>query len=114
MANILLIDNQPYMAEFIAEGLREEGHRVVHVSDPDCLNLQMEEADPDMLILDLNGIDGWDLLCRMKAFEDQLPVLVVTAFDSFMKDPRADRADCCLIKDAALRALKKKVVEILG
>lgn len=114
MANILLMDNQPYMAEFISEGLREEGHRVIHVSDPDCLNLQMEEAGPDMLILDLNGIDGWDLLCQIRKFEQQIPVLVVTAFDSFMKDPRAGQADCCVIRDAALQALKKKVVEILG
>lgn len=114
MANILLMDNQPYMAEFISEGLREQGHQVIHAADPDCLILHLEEAAPDLLILDLNGLDGWDLLHEVKRFEWRIPVLVVTAFDSFMKDPRAGRADCCLIKDVALQALKKKIVEILG
>lgn len=114
MANILLMDNQPYMADFISEGLREEGHRVVHAKDPDSLILQMEEAAPDLMILDLNGLDGWDLLYEIKRFERRIPVLVVTAFDSFMKDPRADQADCCVIKDVALQALKKKIIDIVG
>lgn len=114
MSNILLMDSQPYMAELISERLLQQGHHITLVRDQDSLILHLEESPPDLLIIDLNALDGWELLHEIKRYENRIPVLVVTAFDSFMKDPLAGSSDCCVIKDGAMKELKNKVQSVLG
>lgn len=113
MANILLMDNQPDMADLISEGLVQQGHEITRVRDHDGLILQLEEEVPDLLIIDLNALDGWEWLHEIKPYEDRIPVLVVTAFDSLRKNPLGGKADCCVIRDVAMKELKRKVLEVL-
>lgn len=113
MANILLMESQPYMGEFISEMLGQQGHEIIRVKDPDSLAVELEEICPDLVIIDLNGLDGWNLLNEVKRHEKRIPVLVVTAFDSFTKDPWAGKVECLVIKDVTMNALKERVSEIL-
>jgi DNA-binding response OmpR family regulator len=116
MANILLVDDQPYMGEFLAEELAEAGHNLKWVGSNDELILELEEDTPDLILLDLymNGFEGWSLLARIKGREERIPVVILTTHDFFSKDPRLALADGYVIKDFLTDKLKSKIGEVLG
>jgi DNA-binding response OmpR family regulator len=116
MANILLVDDQPYMGEFLAEELADMGHRLKWVGDGDSLILDLDEVRPDLVLLDLciNGFEGWDLLRQIKRYDKRIPVIILTAYDSFSGDPRLSQADGYVIKDFVTDTLKEKIAETLG
>jgi two-component system, response regulator len=115
MAYILLVDDQPYMGEFLAEELADMGHSLKCVSDGDSLMFEIEEDSPDLVLLDLyiNGFEGWNLLDRIKRHDSRIPVIILTAYDSFSGDPRLDRAQGYVIKDFATDKLRSKIAEVL-
>ena len=116
MANILLVDDQPYMGEFLAEELADMGHRLKWVGDGDSLIFDLDEVRPDLVLLDLyiNGFEGWDLLGQIKRYDKRIPVIILTAYDSFSDDPRLSQADGYVIKDFVTNTLKEKIAETLG
>jgi len=68
-----------------------------------------------LLDLYLNGFQGWDVLNDIKSVYPHLPVLIVTAYDSYADDPRASQADDYVIKSfGAFEGLKKKIAKVLG
>jgi DNA-binding NtrC family response regulator len=116
MANILIVDDQPHLQELFSEELVDEGHRAVSVSDAESVKGHLKDSKPDLVLLDLylNGFEGWNLLHDIKCKYPNLPVLIVTAYDSYVDDPRVSQADGYIIKDfTALNGLKEKIVELL-
>lgn len=116
MADILIIDNEPFAAELLSEQLADEGHHIRYVGDTDYVMSFVEESRPDIILLDLylEGVERWDLLKKIKAHDPSLPVLIVSAFDSFISDPRLANADGYLIKDLNADKLKEKIHEKLA
>jgi two-component system, response regulator, stage 0 sporulation protein F len=116
MATILLVDDQPYMGEFLAEELADMGHSLTWISDGDSLVVELDQNNPDLVLLDLylNGFEGWDLLDHIKRHDDRIPVIILTAYDSFSDDPRLSRADGYVVKNIFTDKLKEKIVEILN
>ena len=80
---LLLIDDEPALAEFLASAARESGFDpVVTARDDEFRDAFVAEA-PDMVALDLGmpGMDGVELI-RFLAGEDyRSPVLIVSGFD---------------------------------
>jgi DNA-binding response OmpR family regulator len=116
MANILLVDDQPYMGEFLGEELAEAGHNLKWVGSNDELLLELEETAPDLILLDLyiNGLEGWSLLAQIRRRKERIPVIILTTHDFFSKDPRLALADGYVIKDFFTDKLKSKISEILS
>ena len=116
MANILIVDDQPYVREFLSEELAHEGYRIESVGDAQSIWRHLKDSRPDVVLLDLylNGFEGWDVLCDIKRKEPKLPVLILTAYDSFEEDPRLSEADGYVIKSFdALDKLKQKIAGVL-
>ena len=116
MANILIIDDQPHLRELFSEELIDEGYEVTSVSDAKSVRGCFENSRPDLVVLDLylNGFEGWDLLHDIKDEYPNLPVLIVTAYDSYKDDPRTSQADGYVVKCfSALDSLKKKIMNLL-
>jgi CheY-like chemotaxis protein len=44
---------------------------------------------------------GWDLLQEIKAARPNLPVMILTAYDTYKSDPRLASADVYLLKNIA-------------
>ena len=87
---ILLAEDDADTATFIARGLGELGHVVTRVGDgDDALHLGATERF-EVIVLDrmLPGIEGLDVLRRLRAAAVRTPVLVLTA-----KGGIADRVD---------------------
>ncbi len=80
---ILVIEDEERIATFIQRGLEEEGYAVdVAYDGRDGLKRACED-EYDLLVLDLMlpGLDGLDLLKRLRSENHSLPVLILTARD---------------------------------
>ncbi len=81
--HILLVEDDPKLAEFIAAELSLEGYRVT-VAQNGIDGLAMaRNIEPDLLILDwmLPGISGLDLCLRLRKTSIQVPIIILTAKD---------------------------------
>jgi two-component system, OmpR family, response regulator len=80
---LLLIDDEPALAEFLAQAARDSGFDpVITEQDQEFRDSFLAER-PDMVALDLGmpGMDGVELI-RFLADEDyEAPVLIVSGFD---------------------------------
>jgi len=116
MANILLVDDQRYVGEFLAEELSPEGHVFTCVDNEDSLMDQISDREPDLILLDLflEGFRGWDLLREIRnRVSSRVPVLIFTAYDTFRDDPRLADTDGYVIKNFNTDELKLKITEAL-
>jgi two-component system copper resistance phosphate regulon response regulator CusR len=81
---ILLVEDDAEIAEFVAQGLREEGFLVEQASDGHAGAHALATATWDLVILDwwLPGPDGDALLERFRNAGNTTPVLFLTARDA--------------------------------
>jgi DNA-binding response OmpR family regulator len=80
---LLLIDDEPALADFLANAARECGFEpVVTSNDTEFRETFVDEA-PDMVALDLGmpGMDGVELLRFLAEQNYRSPVLIVSGFD---------------------------------
>jgi DNA-binding response OmpR family regulator len=80
---LLLVDDEPVLAEFIASAARECGFEPILTANDEQFRDRFHDDPPDMVVLDLGmpGMDGVELL-RFLAGEDyRSPVLIISGFD---------------------------------
>jgi two-component system copper resistance phosphate regulon response regulator CusR len=80
---ILIVEDEPKAGDYLRQGLREAGY-VVDLVDNGTDGLhQGLEGDHDLLILDvmLPGLNGWEILKRLRSKGREMPVLFLTARD---------------------------------
>ena len=81
---ILVVEDEPRMAELLRQGLSEDGHAVtVALNGADGLAMAQPGAF-DLLLLDvmLPGLSGLEVARRLRARQDRTPILMLTARDS--------------------------------
>ena len=84
MSRILIAEDEARIASFLEKGLRANGFATVVTSDgPQALQLA-GTGEFDLLILDLGlpGMDGLDVLSKLRRRDQSLPVVILTARDS--------------------------------
>jgi two-component system copper resistance phosphate regulon response regulator CusR len=81
---ILLVEDEPSAARFIAKGLREASHAVDLAADGTAVSEQCQLNDYDAVILDvmLPGKDGVTICRELRASGFDVPVLMLTARDA--------------------------------
>ena len=80
---ILIAEDEPKIGIYLQQGLVEAGFNVARVmTGIDALQLAVTESF-DLLILDvmMPGLDGWEVLRRIRATGRDTPVLFLTARD---------------------------------
>ncbi|HZX78298.1 response regulator transcription factor [Lysobacter sp.] len=114
---VLLIEDDPHTAAFIAKGLREDGHTVEHAGDGrEGLFLATTESF-DAVVLDrmLPALDGLVLLQTLRGAGNRTPVLLLTALgevDHRVEGLRAG-ADDYLVKPFAYSELSARLDSIV-
>ncbi len=80
---LLLIDDEPTLAEFLADAARESGFDPVIASEDEEFRNAFRTQRPDMVALDLGmpGMDGVELIRFLAAENFAAPVLIVSGFD---------------------------------
>ena len=86
---ILVADDQPSVLEALKLLLRSEGYDVETAASPGQVLAAVEARDFDAALIDMNytrdttgGIEGLDLITRLRAMDSLLPVIVMTAWGS--------------------------------
>ncbi len=81
--HVLLVEDDPVLADGIARILRGHGMvvDVVHNGDDADRALQAREMSVAVLDIGLPGIDGFEVVRRLRSRGSQLPVLLLTARD---------------------------------
>ena len=85
---LLLVDDEPALAEFFANAARECGYEAVLTSNDASFREQFRETRPDVVALDLGmpGMDGVELLRFLSEEECSSPVLIISGFDQRILD----------------------------
>ena len=83
MRKVLIVEDDPSVADLVRELLAEEGYIAVHCPDIESGWATLIAEDPDAAILDLwlyGRESGWDLLQRVRANEHfhDLPAVILT------------------------------------
>ena len=80
---LLLVDDEPVLADFVASAARESGYDAILTSDDEQFRSEFIATRPDMVVLDLGmpGMDGIELLRFLAEQGFQSPVLIVSGFD---------------------------------
>jgi DNA-binding response OmpR family regulator len=80
---LLLIDDEPALAEFLASAARESGFDPVVTARDDEFRDAFVAEPPDMVALDLGmpGMDGVELIRFLAEQDYDAPVLIVSGFD---------------------------------
>jgi len=117
IASILIVDDQSYIQELFSQELMDEGYKVLSTGDAKSAKVYVENSKPDLVLLDLylNGFEGWDLLHDIKSKDPHLPVIIVTAYDTYADDPRVSQAAGYVVKSVVhFDELKQRIADVLG
>jgi len=81
---VLVVEDEPKMAELLARGLREEGHAADVAGTGEDALWMARAVDYDAIVLDvmLPGADGFATCRELRAAEVWSPVLMLTARDA--------------------------------
>jgi two-component system OmpR family response regulator len=83
---ILVVEDDPHIAELMLMHLRDEGYLVAHAGDGDAgvQLLQRERWDALVLDLMLPGVDGLEICRRARAMARYTPIIITSARSSEM------------------------------
>lgn len=117
MNNILVVEDDPRVADFLQRGLRAEGYGV-QLARTGTEGLALARVgEPALLILDLMlpGISGLELCQTMRAEGHHVPVLMLTAMSSLEDKVNGLRlgADDYLTKPFAFEELLARIEALL-
>ncbi|TMC89190.1 MAG: response regulator transcription factor, partial [Chloroflexi bacterium] len=116
-AHILIVDDDSRVTSALRRTLAYEGYHISSALDGEGALAIARTKSPDLVILDLMlpGIDGLEVCRRLRAVNDDIAVLMLTA-----RDAVADRvagletgADDYLVKPFALEELLARVKALL-
>jgi len=79
-ADILIVEDEPKLAELLQKYLAAAGYQSRHVARGDAVVEAVQQQRPDLILLDimLPGMDGWEICRRLRSFCD-VPILMLTA-----------------------------------
>ncbi|MGB6946386.1 MAG: heavy metal response regulator transcription factor [Bryobacteraceae bacterium] len=114
---LLIVEDEVKTANFLKKGLGEAGFLVSVAADGEEGLRLIETGAFDLIVLDimLPGMDGWDILTRLRDGGLQTPVLILTARDEVQDRVRGLElgADDYLVKPFAFSELLARVRTIL-
>jgi two-component system OmpR family response regulator len=81
---ILLVEDDKILSDTLAQALRQSGYALDSVTDGNAADAALAQDGFDLVILDLGlpGLDGSQVLKRLRARKSNIPVLILTARDS--------------------------------
>ena len=80
---ILLVDDEPSIIELVRLYLEREGYRTISTGDGLAALTQIETHKPALVVLDvmLPGLDGLEVCRRIRARDNQVGIIMLTARD---------------------------------
>ncbi|MBI4572664.1 MAG: response regulator [candidate division NC10 bacterium] len=116
MKIILVVDDEEAIRFLYQEELGEAGYHVEVASDGQEALRMVQQRRPDLMTVDIRmpGMDGIELVRRVREIHRDLPIIICTAYDDFKYDFGTWASDAYITKSADLEKLKGKIRELLG
>jgi two-component system, OmpR family, response regulator len=82
--HILMIEDEPRVADFVRRGLRAEGWVIDHAANAEDGMHRLKDAAYDVVLLDvmLPGMHGDELCRKLRLSRNQVPILMLSALGS--------------------------------
>ncbi len=116
MKKILLVDDEDSIRFIYEEELKEEGYEIISAANGmDALELFQQEK-PDLVVLDIQmpGLNGIEVLRRMKTLDSSVPVILSSAYPEFKQDLGAWASEEYIVKSSDIQQLKDAVQRFIG
>jgi DNA-binding response OmpR family regulator len=117
-ARVLLVDDDRDVLESMEAAFRLEGARTVSVADGNEAVRACQDAEPDLVVLDmmLPGRSGFLVLEKIKGYEDSPAVIMLTANQGRRHQAYAESlgVDRYMIKPVPLQRLIEVSAEVLA
>lgn len=116
MARILVVDDEENIRLLYREELAEEGYEVdTAASGEEALRL-LAERPYDLVTVDIKmpGMDGLELLSRIRERWVELPVVLATAYGTYKQDFASWSSDAYVTKSSDLGELKREIRRLLS
>ncbi|MCX7173106.1 MAG: response regulator transcription factor [Proteobacteria bacterium] len=114
---LLLVEDDNLLASGLAAALRQSGYAVDWASRGDQADRWLSSEDYDLVLLDLGlpGLDGAEVLCRLRNRKTPTPVLVLSARETIDERVRTLDlgADDYLVKPVELAELEARIRVLL-
>lgn len=113
---ILLVDDEESIHILYREELEEQGYEVHSAMSGEEALRVIPSLAPDLVILDIQmpGMNGIDVLRRIKERDPKLPVILSSAYQEFKQNFSSWASDDFVVKSADMRELIDSVRSRLG
>ena len=80
--HILIIDDEKSQRDILRDILQDAGYRIILAEDGQVAVENLQKFSFDMVLTDLKmpGYDGFEVLEKVKSFDETIPVIIMTAF----------------------------------
>ena len=116
MKRILVVDDEENILALYRDELVEEGYEVELAGDGLEALRKFDVFRPDLVTLDVKmpGLDGLEVLRRMREKSASVRVVLLTAFGEFKQDFTTWASDAYIVKSHDTNELKTTVRRLLG
>jgi two-component system nitrogen regulation response regulator NtrX len=115
---ILVVDDQESMREMLSELLQMMGYEARAVDGGQQALQSLQETETDLVITDLNmpGMDGMELMKRIKMLYPGLPVIIITGYGTFNTERQvlSSGADGYIPKPCTINRVQETVNQALA
>ena len=112
MKKILVVDDEDSIHLLYREELEEQGFEVHSaMSGEDALKI-LATLKPNLIILDINmpGMNGIDVLRKIKEMDSTMPVILSSAYQEFKQDLSTWASEDFIVKSADMSELIESVL----
>ena len=111
MKTVLVADDEVSIRKLYHRELSREGYNVLFASNASEAIQLSRESHPDLVILDIRmpGMDGIEAMGRILEENNELPIVINTAYSSYKDSFLSWSADAYVTKSSDLTELKDTV-----
>jgi len=116
MKKLMFVDDEESIRLLYQEEFEEKGFAVVVASNGmEALEL-FDRENPDLVIIDIKmpGMDGIELLKRLREKSRNVPAVLCTAYGEYKHNLETWASDAYIVKSSNLEGLFQKVNELLS
>ncbi len=115
MYKILILEDDPHTRLLFEEEFEDEGYEVILTSNGSEALKKFKDSKPDIAILDIKmeGMDGIEVLRKMKEIDKNIPVVLCTAYTEYQDNFSCWACDAYIIKSSDTQELKNTVKKLL-
>ncbi len=78
---VIVVDDEPAIRRFLRTSLRAEGYEVVEEETGEAALIEIRRRTPDLIMLDLGlpGLDGLEIIRRLRGAGTAVPIIVLSS-----------------------------------